>query len=262
MKSSDKPYLEDIISSTKDAQEDFARNAFGLRVRKSAVAKCMKQADLSKVSGLSPNRIGEYWHGKKLPTGENLIALADALGTDPRWLLLGSEGTARQVIDEIDRLIEAGEDRAVDARKAELEAIALDPDIAQELRNRADFYLHVMGDQDARARRRTALKKRDNSSAAFRSVVAAALDQAKQETGVDLGQGVHQSLLSLGGYLLITDADNLEQSLLNYSVQQLAVAISARISGPDRLSSPQPAFSSALHSPRPGYRAPDPEGER
>lgn len=252
----------DNTSTISDRQADEQSRNFGLRIQKAATQKRLKQADLGRRAGIDRRLISAYWNGTKRATGENLIALADALEVDARWLLLGSEGTARQVIDEIDRLIEAGEDRAVDARKAELEAIALDPDIAQELRNRADFYLHVMGDQDARARRRTALKKRDNSSAAFRAVVAAALDQARQETGVDLGQGVHQSLLSLGGYLLITDADNLERSLLNYSVQQLAVAISARISGPDRLSSPQPAFSSALHSPRPGYRAPDPEGER
>jgi hypothetical protein len=56
-----------------------------------------------------------------------------------------------------------------------------------------------------------------------------ALDQAQAATGADLGEGVRQALLSLGGYLLIETPERFSPDVLNWSVQTLARAIGARM---------------------------------
>jgi transcriptional regulator with XRE-family HTH domain len=46
------------------------------------------QADLARRSGLSPGRISEWMHGKRIPSPESCDRLADALGVDVDDLLV------------------------------------------------------------------------------------------------------------------------------------------------------------------------------
>lgn len=49
----------------------------------------LSNAELARRSGLSAQSLTEYLQGSKLPNAYNLLALADALEVETRWLLLG-----------------------------------------------------------------------------------------------------------------------------------------------------------------------------
>lgn len=59
--------------------------AFALRLKEAQEAKGLKTEALAREIGVGL-RVVQHWRsGKVEPKGQNLIALAEALGVDPRW---------------------------------------------------------------------------------------------------------------------------------------------------------------------------------
>lgn len=216
------------MSLDTDNQDDSVKFALADRLKRCATEKGWKQAELARRSGLDRQLIGSYWHGKTRPSRDNLIALADALEVDPRWLAGGVNGTASRLLDRIDQLIEAGDDAAVNALRPELEGIAHDPDLEAALQNRADFILSTMGDRAAMGRRSTFVRKFETTRADARRIIADALSQAEYEMKCDLGEGLRTAILSLSGQLLFMKAEDVAPDLMNWSYNGLVEAIISR----------------------------------
>lgn len=241
------------VNQDRQAENEFALSV-GARVQLAANKNALKQSDIANYSGLDRRRINAYWHGKQVPTGENLMALASALGVDPRWLVLGTEGVATQLLGEVDRLVEAGENRQVASKLADLRAIWLDTDLSQAIRNRAGFALMALGDKDALAQRRVDARQRQHLDDRLHRVIDSALDQAEEEAGIALGPAIRQKTHNLCGFLAYSDMDSLDSGMLNYTIRELVAATIAQFDAMlgtghrDRL---QPA---RLHSPQLGFR--------
>lgn len=242
------------MSIEQDNQGDIAKMALEVRLRESAAKKGWNQAELARRAGLDRQLISSYWHGKTRPSRDNLIALADALEIDPRWLVGGVNGTASRLLDQIDKLIEAGDDDAVNALRADLEGIAHDPDLEDALQNRADFILSMMGDMSARARRGTFITKWEEKRANARKTIAEALENAERITGFDLGEGLRTALLSLSGQLILTKLEDVSLDLLSWPYETLIESMVARVrSGEVAIMDEQ----ATLHSTKPNYRGED-----
>ena len=52
------------------------------RIKKVMMEKEKSAMDVSRVSGISPSVMSRYVNGKRVPTVENLVKIADALGVD------------------------------------------------------------------------------------------------------------------------------------------------------------------------------------
>lgn len=59
----------------------------GERIRERRKNQQMNQQDLSERTGLTQSQISRYENGDNEPTGDALVALADALNTTTDWLL-------------------------------------------------------------------------------------------------------------------------------------------------------------------------------
>lgn len=58
-------------------------HAFGLRLRTLMKAKGIRQADISRATGIDPMTVNRYCHGKRLPRVRNMRKLARFIGC--RW---------------------------------------------------------------------------------------------------------------------------------------------------------------------------------
>lgn len=64
-------------------------SAFGERLRSAMARISLKNAELARRAGVSPQMVSEYTAGAKIAGADNLFSLADALGVRPRWLIRG-----------------------------------------------------------------------------------------------------------------------------------------------------------------------------
>jgi len=67
---------------------------FGRRLRELREAKKLTQAELAKLCDLGESTISFYESGKREPSYEVLLRLAEKLGTTPNYLLTGKDGFA------------------------------------------------------------------------------------------------------------------------------------------------------------------------
>jgi transcriptional regulator with XRE-family HTH domain len=71
---------------------------FGARLRAARDRRGMTQAQLAEVTGAYPSQISNYENGEKIPEGETMVALADALDVSLDEL---ARGTPREEPDEV-----------------------------------------------------------------------------------------------------------------------------------------------------------------
>src|SRR3954464_3160215 len=71
---------------------------FGARLRAARDRRGMTQAQLAEVTGAYPSQISNYENGEKVPEGETMVALADALDVSLDEL---ARGTPREEPDEV-----------------------------------------------------------------------------------------------------------------------------------------------------------------
>lgn len=57
-----------------------------------------KQADLSRVTGISTNAISQYATGKRVPDTSSIYAISLALQTTVEWLLTGKDNTTSESV--------------------------------------------------------------------------------------------------------------------------------------------------------------------
>lgn len=72
---------------------------FGKRIKEERMKRKMTQKEFGDMLGVSATMIMYYEHDKKKPSVEQLVFIADKLGTDPNYLL-GLEYTAREKSNE------------------------------------------------------------------------------------------------------------------------------------------------------------------
>ena len=65
----------------------------GERLRRTRQRKAWTQAELAERAGLKPLTVHRIENGKTHPRLPTVRKLADALGVDPGWLLLGEENS-------------------------------------------------------------------------------------------------------------------------------------------------------------------------
>lgn len=87
------------ISANADSQQSDGVSGFSARLQQAAQKKGLSQSDLSRITGLKSARIHEYWHGPKMPTAQNLFAIARALGASAEWLSLGRGPVSHHLVD-------------------------------------------------------------------------------------------------------------------------------------------------------------------
>lgn len=61
----------------------------GERIKQCRLERGMTQKDLAEKMGISPIGISQYETGKRVPKGETIARIADALGADPIYLSTG-----------------------------------------------------------------------------------------------------------------------------------------------------------------------------
>ena len=67
----------------------------GLRIAMLRRAAGLSQSQLAKAAGVSPSTIGMYEQGRREPSIDTLVAMADALGVSLDLLVRGKPGTNR-----------------------------------------------------------------------------------------------------------------------------------------------------------------------
>lgn len=249
-------------------QQQIINEITGLRILQSAkdrgdVPDRREVAWLVERTGLPDSTIRDAI--KRGPTrSEVAVKIANALEVDLDWLLTGATAsndklrtrrTYGQLLDDIDELVEARRDDDIRDRRAELQALAADPDAAPEFRDRADYMLSLIGDTDARLRRRTTVRTITATRDGARANVEMALDRAIVASGVDIGEGARQALLALAGQLLLSSPADAAPEALQWSFESLLAAIGARYGG--ALSAPSIAAGASLHGRRDDFRGKD-----
>lgn len=86
---SEKSVKADIAQTVAASQAATAYDNFAQRLRVAFEVWGGNQAELSRATNISRQRINEYLAGPKVPAAATLFPLADALGVQPRWLVRG-----------------------------------------------------------------------------------------------------------------------------------------------------------------------------
>lgn len=94
------------------------RKAVGDRIRKTRLARAMKQTELAEAIGVKPHTMWRYEEGENMPSDGKLDAIAEALGVPFRWLYRGGAVPPGLPVDD------EGQPRKP--------AIVVDPPITQE----------------------------------------------------------------------------------------------------------------------------------
>lgn len=95
--------------------------AYGKRVRAAREATTVTQKDLGVALGLTRSSVANIESGRQTVSAEHVMATAQALGCDPRWLLTGWESD--HVVAEADARARASA-RTVAGHLADLRALA------------------------------------------------------------------------------------------------------------------------------------------
>lgn len=93
-----KSNTSDHKSGLLDRQADRSATAFGERLRLRAGELGLNSAEIGRRAGITKQTMQGYWAGDRLCGSDKLFALADALDTDPRWLIEGHRTSARPVL--------------------------------------------------------------------------------------------------------------------------------------------------------------------
>jgi len=78
----------------------------GARIRRLRKGLGLTQEELGVKVGVKELAVGDWERGKYAPRGENFVALADALGVPPHYLLYGEAGVYREAIEEIAAIVD------------------------------------------------------------------------------------------------------------------------------------------------------------
>lgn len=99
-----------------------------IRIKKALELNSIKQAELSRKTGIDKGTISLYLKGKYEPSGKKAVLLAEALNTSPEWIMgfdvpMTKEKSSPELSEEEMGLLELFRDLPEDKQKVALEML-------------------------------------------------------------------------------------------------------------------------------------------
>lgn len=98
-----------LVSDTMEThspQELPPTEKMGPRIRRLRKRLGLTQTELGERVGVRELAVGDWEREKYAPKGENLVALADALGVAPHYIVYGEAGIYREAIEQIAEIVD------------------------------------------------------------------------------------------------------------------------------------------------------------